>query len=60
MAGDVGTIGITNHAQEQLGDVVFVELPEEDSEPGMCGKLRKSMYGTRDAAQNWVRPTLNL
>ena len=25
--GDIGTIGITNHAQEQLGDVVFVELP---------------------------------
>jgi glycine cleavage system H protein len=25
--GDVATIGITNHAQEQLGDVVFVELP---------------------------------
>lgn len=26
--GDVGTIGITDHAQEQLGDIVFVELPE--------------------------------
>ncbi len=26
--GDVATIGITNHAQEQLGEVVFVELPE--------------------------------
>ena len=25
--GDVATIGITDHAQEQLGDVVFVELP---------------------------------
>lgn len=24
----VGTVGITDHAQEQLGDVVFVELPE--------------------------------
>ena len=23
----VGTIGITNHAQEKLGDIVFVELP---------------------------------
>jgi glycine cleavage system H protein len=27
IAGDIATIGITNHAQEQLGDVVFVELP---------------------------------
>lgn len=26
---DVATIGITDHAQEELGDVVFVELPEE-------------------------------
>ncbi|MEC7552075.1 MAG: glycine cleavage system protein GcvH [Pseudomonadota bacterium] len=26
--GDVARIGITNYAQEQLGDVVFVELPQ--------------------------------
>ena len=26
--GKVGTIGITDYAQKQLGDVVFVELPE--------------------------------
>ena len=26
--GDVGTVGITNYAQAQLGDIVFVELPE--------------------------------
>jgi glycine cleavage system H protein len=26
--GDVGTVGISHFAQEQLGDVVFVELPE--------------------------------
>ena len=26
--GDVGTVGISNFAQEQLGDVVFVDLPE--------------------------------
>lgn len=25
--GDVATVGITNHAQEQLGDLVFVDLP---------------------------------
>lgn len=28
VAGDVATIGITDYAQGQLGDVVFVELPE--------------------------------
>jgi len=27
--GDVGTVGITEYAQEQLGDVVFVELPDK-------------------------------
>jgi len=26
--GDVATVGITNYAQEQLGDLVFVELPD--------------------------------
>lgn len=26
--GDTGTVGITPYAQEQLGDVVYVELPE--------------------------------
>ncbi|MBV9251262.1 MAG: glycine cleavage system protein GcvH [Acetobacteraceae bacterium] len=30
--GDIVTIGITDHAQEQLGDVVFVELPELNRE----------------------------
>jgi glycine cleavage system H protein len=26
--GDVGTIGITDHAQEELGEIVYLELPE--------------------------------
>ena len=29
--GDIATIGITKHAAELLGDIVFVELPEKDS-----------------------------
>ncbi len=29
---DTATIGITDYAQEQLGDVVFVELPELDTQ----------------------------
>lgn len=29
--GDVATIGVSDHAQELLGDLVFVELPEEGS-----------------------------
>lgn len=29
--GETATVGITDHAQDLLGDVVFVELPEVDS-----------------------------
>ena len=32
---DIATVGITNYAQESLGDIVFIELPE-------IGKLVKS------------------
>ena len=32
--GDTVTVGITNHAQDSLGDVVFVELPELEQELG--------------------------
>jgi glycine cleavage system H protein len=28
VAGDTGTVGITHYAQDELGDVVFVELPK--------------------------------
>ena len=34
---------------------VYIKLPKEDEEEGMCGRLNMSMYGTRDAAQNWER-----
>ena len=30
--GNTATIGITNHAQESLGDIVFVELPKVGAE----------------------------
>jgi glycine cleavage system H protein len=29
--GDTGTIGITDHAQEELGDIVYVDLPKVGS-----------------------------
>ena len=31
LEGDIATIGITKHATEMLGDIVFVELPEKGS-----------------------------
>ncbi|HUK86919.1 MAG TPA: hypothetical protein VLT85_04585, partial [Terriglobales bacterium] len=30
--GTTGTVGITHHAQEALGDIVFVELPKPGAE----------------------------
>lgn len=30
--GNIGTIGITDHAQSELGDVVFVDIPSDLSE----------------------------
>ena len=32
MDGEVGTVGITDYAQTQLGDIVFVDVPEEGKE----------------------------
>jgi glycine cleavage system H protein len=31
---DVATVGITDHAQDELGDVVFIELPEKGASFG--------------------------
>ena len=36
--GDTATVGITNFAQEQLGDVVFVELPEAGQQVSQGGE----------------------
>ncbi len=36
--GDVATIGITDYAQSQLGDVVFVELPEKGKTIAQSGE----------------------
>ncbi len=32
---DVATVGITDHAQDELGDVVFIELPEKGASFGV-------------------------
>lgn len=30
--GDVATVGVTDHAQKELGDIVYIELPEAGKE----------------------------
>ncbi|USU11889.1 glycine cleavage system protein GcvH [Sphingomonadaceae bacterium OTU29THOMA1] len=32
--GDVGTVGISEYAQSQLGDIVFVDVPEDGKQLG--------------------------
>jgi glycine cleavage system H protein len=44
--GDTGTIGITDHAQDSLGDIVFVELPK----PGSDVEAHKS-FGTVESVK---------
>ena len=39
LEGDVGTIGITDYAQKELGDVVFVELPQVGSQLDAADEL---------------------
>ncbi len=39
IAGDVGTVGITDYAQDQLGDIVFVELPAIGAKLTQAGKF---------------------
>ena len=41
--GDIATVGISDHAQEQLGDVVFVELPS----------VGRALAQNEDAADEW-------
>jgi len=44
--GDVATIGITDHAQSELGDVVYVELPE----PGRM-LAKDEVFGTVESVK---------
>ena len=39
---------------------VYIQLPKKDAADGYCGKLKKSMYGTRDAATNFQVETNTL
>ena len=33
--------------------IIYIKLPEEDDEPGMCGLCHKALYGFLDAASCW-------
>jgi len=46
LEGDVATIGITDHAQSELGDIVYLELPE-------VGRILKQedLFGTVESVK---------
>ena len=48
--GDVATVGITSYAQEQLGDIVFVELPQigKSVEKGAATAVVESVKAASD------------
>ena len=50
VGGDVATIGISDHAQSQLGDVVYVELPEVGAkfEKGAAAAVVESVKAASD------------
>ena len=37
--GDIATVGITDYAQEALGDIVYIDLPEVGSEVEVEGDV---------------------
>ncbi len=37
--GNIGTVGITDYAQDKLGEVVYVELPEIGADLEQAGKI---------------------
>ena len=41
------------YLQAEVKREIYVELPDENPEEGKCARLKKAMYGTRDAVQSW-------
>jgi glycine cleavage system H protein len=58
--GDVATVGITAYAQEQLGDVVFVEVPEaglqveQGDDAAVVESVKAASNGALDATPELV------
>jgi len=68
LTGQVATVGITDHAQQQLGDITFVELPEVGDELTRGGeacaiescKAAASIYSPADGKVTEVNEALEL
>ena len=65
--GDIGTIGITFHAQKELGDIVYVDLPKAGTpyaagQDHRLGGIRQSRQrsSTRRFRAKWWKSTRSL
>ena len=66
LEGDIATVGITDYAQQQLGDVVFVELPEigkilersKDAAVVESVKAASEVYAPVDGTVTEINPLL--
>src|SRR3981189_2489351 len=64
--GEVGTVGITDHAQKELGDIVYVDLPkvgthvEQGKSLGSVGSVKavSEIYAPVTGGARKVNPTL--
>jgi len=64
--GDIGTVGVSDYAQNQLGDIVFVELPEvgriltrgEEAATIESVKAASELYAPVDGEVTAVNPRL--
>ncbi len=54
--GDVAVVGITDYAQEQLGDIVYVELPEVGKTLEKGGEAASSNRSRRRARSSRRSP----
>src|SRR3954468_11235178 len=54
--GDTGTIGITDFAQQQLGDVVYVELPDVGSTMA-AGKVSATIDSVKAVSESFAAVT---
>ena len=52
--GDIVTVGITDHAQQQLGELVFIELPELERDV-VAGEACATVESVK-AASTFTRP----
>ena len=54
LIGDIATVGITKHATEMLGDIVFVEVPDNGKSVDKDGQA--AVVGSREAKNDTFFP----